>query len=197
MPPPRDLPRLLPLLVLLAAAAWCAWPAAAHAQVRRCAGAGGETIYTDRTCAEIGATDRLVRSSGHAPTAYRGGCSRRLTELVYGLSSAIDAKDVNRLALYFDWAGMSTRQGYAVMARLDGIANRQLVDVLPVYPRPPPILAEDGSIIDDNADGYYPQTTVRQAPIALRVEQTFGSNGTPSRTVFGLSKRLGCWFLRF
>ncbi len=196
MPPNRDLLLRLSLLLALLATACGAWPTAAHAQVRRCAGMNGETIYTDRACAEIGATDRLVRSSGHAPTAYRGGCSRRLTELVYGLSSAIDAKDVNRLALYFDWAGMSTRQGYAAMARLDGIAQRALVDVLPVYPRPPPILAEDGSVIDANVDGYFPQTTVRRAPIGIRVEQTFGSNATPSRTVFGLNKRLGCWFLR-
>ena len=156
----------------------------------------GETIYTDRTCAEIGATDRLVRSSGQAPAAYRGGCSRRLSELVYGLSSAIEAKDTNRAALYFDWAGMSTRQGYAAMTRLDSLVQRSLVDVLPVYSRPPPIVAEDGTVIDANADGYFPQTTVRRAPVALRVEQTFGSNATPSRSVFGLSKRLGCWFLR-
>lgn len=195
MPLQRPLSHLTLLLALLAVV-WCAWPSPAHAQVRRCAGANGETIYTDRACNEIGATDRLVKSGGHAPSAYRGGCSRRLTELVYGLSSAIDAKDVNRMALYFDWAGMSTRQGYAVMARLDGIVKRPLVDVLPVYARPPPIIAEDGTVIDANADGYFPQTTVRRAPVGVRVEQTFANGVTPARTVFGLRKRLGCWFLR-
>jgi hypothetical protein len=186
------------VLLLLLAVAAIASPSHGGAQVRRCAGPGGEAIYTDRNCADIGAVDRLVRTpgAGYAAPAYRGGCSRRLTDLVYGLSGAIDAKDVNRLALYYDWAGMSTRQGYAVMTRLDGIVKRPLVDVLPVYPRPPPILAEDGSVLDDNADGYFPQTTVRRAPIGLRVEQTFGSSATPSRTVFSLSKRLGCWFLR-
>ena len=170
-------------------------PLAAQAQVRRCAGGNGETIYTDRTCTEIGATDRLLRSAGHAPSAYRGGCSRRLSELVYGVSGAIEAQDVNRLALYFDWAGLSTRQGYSVMARLDGIARRPLIDILPVYARPPPILADDGSVFDSNADGYYPQTTVRRAPVGLRLEQTFGNGVTPARTVLGLRKRLGCWWV--
>lgn len=170
-------------------------PLASPAQVRRCAGVNGEAIYTDRTCAEIGATDRLLRSGGHAPSAYRGGCSRRLSELVYGVSGAIEARDVNRLALYYDWAGMSTRQGYAVMARLDGIAKRPLIDVLPVYARPPPILSDDGSVFDGNADGFYPQTTVRRTPVALRLEQTFGNGVTPARTVLGLRKRLGCWWV--
>lgn len=170
-------------------------PLAAQAQVRRCAGGNGEKIYTDRTCTEIGATDRLLRSGGHAPSAYRGGCSRRLAELVYGVSGAIEAKDVNRLALYYDWAGMSTRQGYAVMARLDGIASRPLIDVLPVYARPPPILGPDGTVFDSNADGFYPQTTVRRALVGLRLEQTFSNGTTPSRTFLSLRKRLGCWWV--
>lgn len=182
-------------LRLLLVVALMSLPMPGATQVRRCAGAGGETIYTDRNCAEIGATDRLLRSGAHAPSAYRGGCSRRLSELVYGVSGAIEARDVNRLALYYDWAGMSTRQGYAVMARLDGIARRPLIDVLPVYARPPPILAGDGTVIDGNEDGFYPQTSVRRAPVALRLEQTFGNGVTPARTVFGLRKRLGCWWV--
>ena len=194
MPSMESLLRSLLLPLLLAATLW---PVGADAQVRRCAGPTGEQIYTDRNCSDIGAVDRLMRTpgAGYAPSAYRGGCSRRLNELVYGLSSAIDAKDVNRLALLYDWAGMSTRQGYAVMGRLEGIVRRPLVDILPVYPRPPPILTEDGTVFDANADGYFPQVTTRGAPVALRVEQTFGNGVTPSRTVFGLRKRLGCWWL--
>jgi hypothetical protein len=194
MPPSELLLRSLLLPLLLAAVLW---PAHAHAQVRRCAGQTGEAIYTDRNCTDIGAVDRLMRApgAGSAPSAYRGGCSRRLNELVYGLSSAIDAKDVNRLALLYDWAGMSTRQGYVVMGRLEGIVRRPLVDILPIYPRPPPVLAEDGTVFDTNADGYFSQTTTRGTPVGLRLEQTFGNGVTPSRTVFGLRKRLGCWWL--
>ena len=167
-----------------------------HAQVRRCAGPTGELIYTDRNCTDIGATDRLVHTPGASSAApYRGGCSRRLNDLVYGITSAIDTKDVNRLATLYDWAGMSTRQGYAVMARLDGIVRRPLVDILPVYARPPPVMAVDGTVLDANADGYFPQTTVKRAPIGLRLEQTFSNGNIPARTVFGLRKRLGCWWV--
>lgn len=185
---------LLPTLLALVANAW---PHAAGAQVRRCASPTGELIYTDRECRSIGATDRLLRVPPvHAGSAYRGGCSRQLSDLVYGLTAAIGAGDVNRLALYYDWTGMSTRQAYAVMGRLEGVAQRPLVDVLPVYPSPPPILSEDGSVLDANTDGYYPQTVRRGAPVALRVEQTFGDQYTPSRTIFGLRRRMGCWWVR-
>ena len=186
------------LLALLAAMAW--WPSPGHAQIRRCAGPDGQLIFTDRNCNEIGATDRLPRTgAAYVPPAYRGGCPRRLRDLVQGLTNAIDARDVNRLALYYDWSGMSTRQGYAVMTRLDAVAARPLVDVLPVYPQgPPPVLAADGSVADANADGYYPRTaTQRRPPVALRLEQTFNSGTAPVRTVFGLRRRLGCWWVSF
>ena len=191
-------PRFHSLVLALLALAGATWPQAADTQVRRCAGPTGELIYTDRECHSIGASDRLLQvpPSTHSGSAYRGGCSRHLRDLVYGLAAAIGAGDVNRLALYYDWAGMSTRQAYAVMGRLEGVAKRPLVDVLPVYANPPPILSEDGTVLDPNTDGYYPQTVRRGAPVALRIEQTFGNQYTPSRTIFGLRRRMGCWWVR-
>jgi hypothetical protein len=188
---------LLPRLLLLALIACTLRAAPVQAQVRRCVSPTGELIYTDRQCNEIGATERALGApiAGSASSAYRGGCARRLSDLVYGVTGAIEARDVNRLALFYDWAGMSTRQGYAVMAQLDGIVHRPLVDVLPVYSPSPPILAADGSVADANADGYFPQTAVRRAPVGLRLEQTFSNGVTPSRTVLGLRKRLGCWWV--
>ena len=189
---------LLPRLLLLASIACMLHTSPVQAQVRRCVGPTGELIYTDRECEEIGATERALTSPGLGRTssAYRGGCARRLVDLVYGVTGAIEARDANQLALFYDWAGMSTRQGYAVMAQLDGIVHRPLIDVLPVYSPSPPILAADGSVADANADGYYPQTTMRRTPVALRLEQTFSNGVTPSRTVLGLRKRLGCWWVR-
>ncbi len=102
------------------------------------------------------------------------------------MTSAIDGRDVNRLASVVHWVGVSTRNGYSLMGRLDTIANRPLVDIVSVTPRAP-----------DDLDGdYYPQTTVRKAPVALRVEQTLSNGSTPSRTVFGLQRHLGCWWIR-
>lgn len=193
------MPKAPLLLCLLSLLVLHAWAAPAQAQVRRCAGAGGQLIYTDKQCSEIGATDRLPPASGRGVAApYRGGCSRRLNELVHGLSEAVGARDVNRLATLYDFAGMSTRQGYAVMTRLDGVVGRALVDIVPIYSRPAPVLAEDGSVLDPNLDGYYPQTTAaRRAPVGLRLEQVFADGITLSRTEFGLRRRLGCWWVTF
>ena len=183
--PPRPL-MLLPCLLLLASS----WPSPAASQVRRCTGADGGIVYTDRRCADIGGSERLPRagtaSAGGGHSLYRGGCARNLQDLVYELTTAIDSGDANRLAGVYHWTGMSSRQGYAVMARLGGIVKRPLVDIAPVMPASP-----------DGVDGdLYPQTAVRRAPVALRIEQTLANGSTPSRSVFGLQKHFGCWWIR-
>ncbi len=160
------------------------WQPFAHAQVRRCAALDGTSIYTDRRCADIGAVERLPREQAQRGVAhlYRNSCSHNLQDLVYELTSAIDSQDVNRLAGVYHWAGMSNRNGYALMSRLGAIVKRPLVDIIPVTP--------------GNPEGdYYPQTTVRRAPVALRVEQTLSNGSTPSRTVFGLRRHFGCWWV--
>ena len=175
-------PRALLVLPLVGAC----WPVSG--QIRSCTSASGGVIYTDRECADLGATDRLARAPGlaTAPPPYRGGCAERLRELVSGVTVAIDSREVNRLALYYDWAGVSTRNGYALMEQLDGIVRRPLYAINPIYPRQQIVL-----------DSAVPQTTARrEPPIALRLEQTFTSGTTPVRTVFGLRKRQGCWWLK-
>jgi len=165
------------------------WPTPAQAQVRRCTGSDGGTVFTDRRCADIGGVDRLqpLGPAGRGThNLYRGGCARNLQDLVYELTTAIDTHDANRLASLYHWTGMSSRQGYAVMARLGVVVKRPLVDIAPVMPAS-----------SDDVDGdLYPQTTVRRAPVALRVEQTLANGSTPSRSVFGLHRHFGCWWIR-
>lgn len=175
-----------PLLLLLLLATW-SFPSSTRAQVRRCAGPDGTSIYTDRKCADIGAIDRLPRATGGAGAArlYRTGCSRNLQDLVYELTTAIDGRDVNRLAGVYHWVGISSRTGYAVMRQLDAITKRPLVDIIPIAPAS-----------TDGVDGdYYPQTVVRRAPTGLRLEQTLANGSTPSRTILGLRRHLGCWWV--
>ena len=159
---------------------------AAKAEVRRCETPSGQTVFTDRKCTDIGATQRVPNVAGNTPARmYRGGCARNLQDLAYELTTALDSHDVNRLAGVVDWAGMSGNAAYAVMDRLAVIADRPLVGLTPVYP------AEG-----DGDAGYYPQETVRRAPVALRVEQTLANGSTPSHVVFGLRRYFGCWWLR-
>jgi hypothetical protein len=183
---PRSCQSLLLSLLLLSLLALAAvWALPAQAQVRRCTGADGTEIYTDRRCADLGATDRVPRAAPGAPGRfYRGGCSRNLLDLVYELTAAVDSHDVNRVAGLYHWVGMSSSGAVAVMNRLDVIAQRPLVDVVPVYP---------ASALGEG--DYYPQTTVRRAPIGLRLEQTLANGSTPSRTMLGLRRYLGCWWV--
>jgi hypothetical protein len=176
----RLLSSLLLLLLLLLVAG-----SGAHAQVRRCTATNGTSVFTDRRCQDIGAIEHLPQSSAASGARlYRSTCSRNLQDLVYELTTAIDSRDVNRLAGVYQWTGTSTRTGYALMQRLDAIAQRPLVDIVPVYPA-----SADGE------DDYFPQTTVRRRPIGLRLEQTLANGSTPSRTVLGLRRSFGCWWV--
>jgi hypothetical protein len=170
----------------------------ASAQVRRCTTVDGHTLYTDRRCEDLGATERLPRDdAGYANRLpYRGGCARQLQDLVFEVGSAIDAGDTNRLASVYHWPGLSSRNGYAVVGRLDTIARRPLVDIRALRPAPPNPYgaASDGTTPGLDGD-YYPQTTVRRAPTALRIDQTLSDGLTPSRTTFGLRKHMGCWWI--
>ena len=173
----------LPLLLMLV---FIALPAAA--QVRRCAGPDGTTIFTDRQCQELGAVERVPHAAASVSAQthlYRNVCSRNLQDLVYALTAAVDSRDVNQFAGVYDWAGMSTRTGYAIMDRLQAIVQRPLVDVTPIY---------RASDIPPDGD-YYPQTTLRHVPVGLRLEQTLANGSTPSQTVFGLRSYLGCWWV--
>jgi len=165
----------------------------AHAEVHRCTTPDGGSVYTDKRCGDIGAIDRLPQTQpgpAGASRLYRSSCSRTLQDLVYELTSAIDSRDVNRLAGVYDWAGMSSTRANDVMDRLDAIAQRPLVDVMPVMPRAPDA---DGTLVDGE---YYPQDTVRRAPVGLRLEQTIGKSAAPARTVLGLRRYMDCWWVR-
>ena len=188
----------LPILCLLGAAL-CLAPSPAHAQeVRRCTSMSGEVAYTDKRCEDIGAMDRLPRAASAGAggsSLYRGGCSRTLSDLVYQITAAIDNKDVNRLAGIYQWTGVSNAAANSILDRLEAIVRRPLVDIVPIRPRPPPIADENGIVIDENSDGYYPQTTIRQRPVGLRLEQTLANGSTPSQTVFGLRRSYGCFWV--
>lgn len=174
-------PARLPLLLLL-----LLFTLPGAAQVRRCTGPDGTTIFTDRQCQDLGAVERVPHVAASAQThLYRNVCSRSLQDLVYAVTAAVDSRDVNQFAGVYDWAGMSTRTGYAIMDRLQAIVQRPLVDVTPIY---------RASETPPDSD-YYPQTTVRHVPIGLRLEQTLGNGSTPSHTVFGLRSYLGCWWV--
>ncbi len=190
---------VLLLACLLALAGFRAPPAVAQQQgVQRCTTVSGETVYTDKRCEDVGAMDRLPSTTSTNPTGalYRGGCSRTLSDLVMQVSSAIQARDVNRLAGVYHWTGTSDAGALRVLDRLDVVVQRPLVDIVPIRPAPAPVLDAEGAVIDANQDGYYPQTTTqRQRPLGLRVVQTLKNSATPADTTFGLRRAYNCFWI--
>ena len=187
----------LPALLLLTALSLPAWPVQVQAQVRRCTSADGGTIYTDRKCAEIDAVERVPRQEpGTQVRPYRGGCPRRVQDLIFEVTSAIDAHDANRLGAVYHWPGLSTRSGYAVMNRLDAITQRPLVDITALRAAVPVVVpalpAMDAMPPDPD---YHPQVATRRPPVALRIDQTLADGGTSSRTTFGIRRHLDCWWI--
>lgn len=190
----------LALILFPALGGALAWSSPARAQeVQRCTTLSGDTVYTDKRCEDIGAVDRLPdAAAGGVATAgplYRGGCSRTLSDLVHQISAAIDAKDVNRLAGIYQWAGVSDASAHRILNQLEAIVQRPLVDIVPIRPEPAPILDEAGNVVDQNTDGYYPQTTQRQRPVGLRIVQTLKNSATPSNTTLGLRRAYNCFWI--
>ena len=176
-------------------------PQAAQAQVRRCTASDGNMVYTDRKCEDIGATERLSSSglAGIGGSHVYRGCARSVQDLAYSLGNAIQTNDVNQLAGLYDFSGASTASGYRLMERLGVIARRPLVDVQPMYsggtdPQDNPYA---GIIEFDEHGAIIPQRSPSPRLVGLRVEQTLANNSTPSRTVFGLRKNMGCWWVHF
>src|SRR3546814_14220417 len=122
-------------------------------------GSASAASYTVRTGADVGATERpapSVHSPVYGGKAWARGCSRSLRDLVFEVTAAIDSRDVNRLAAVYNWTGMSNRNGYAVLGRLDVIANRPPLDVSAVLPAPRPSVDPGGGLTVSGA--VAPQT---------------------------------------
>ena len=189
---------LMASLLLLAVACL---PHAAHAQVRRCTSGDGSLVYTDRKCTDIGATERAysIPAIGISGSHRYRGCARSVQDLAYSLGNAIQMGDVNKLAGLYDFSGASTASGYRLMERLEIIAKRPLVDVQPMYRGGrDPYSDPDAGIIEFDQDGAVVQPpAAKPRLVGLRVEQTLSNSSTPSRTVFGLRKNLGCWWVHF
>ncbi|RZA20457.1 MAG: hypothetical protein EOP93_05820 [Lysobacteraceae bacterium] len=186
-------------LFVLLPIACASLPQSATAQVRQCIAGDGTAVYTDRRCEDIGASERSAASGvgfGAGARLYRGGCARSVQDLVYSLSSAVQSGDANQIAGIYDWAGMSTGNAYRLMARLDVIAKRPLVDVQPMYAGGSNEYGYDIVEFDADTGAVVSKPPRKPRLVGLRVEQTLGNGSTPSRTVFGLRQHLGCWWVR-
>src|SRR3989337_1734417 len=166
-------------LIALMFAAWIAiptdpdWIPQAQAHVRRCTTSDGGTVFTDRLCSEVDATEQVQRAEAGTPLRpYRGGCARTMQDLIHEGTAAIDGRDGNRLA------------------------PRPLVDITALRPATQVVVVErpgvSAPVLDED---YYAQTARNRRPTALRIDQMLADGITPSRTIFGLRRHMDCWWI--
>ncbi len=176
-------------------------PASAQAQrVNRCTNAQGQTVFTDRSCDALGATARMP---ARTPTVgntgiYRAGCARRLSELTGQIRDAVSLQDVNRLSSIYLWNDVSNATASHIIGRLESVVQRPLVDIAPVYPSRDEVAPTEpvGGVVPGSEGEAMPTNAPRRPrPIGLRLEQTLGSTATPARTVFGLRRQYGCFWI--
>lgn len=168
--------------------------------VYKCIGRNGVVAYTDRSCNELQMASAMGTPGAAQAGALRIHCSRTLQELMTQLAYALQTRDANRIAELYDWAGVSSRTGYAVMNRLAQLGERQVIGIEPVFRElapPPPPLGPDGlplSVLERSALAE-PVPHARRVPSGLRVQAMTGNQGMASTTQFGLRKHSGCWWI--
>ena len=186
-------------IVLLLTCALCL-PAPASAQpqrVNRCTNAQGQTVFTDRRCDALGASERMP---ARTPTVgntgiYRAGCARRLSELTGQIRDAVSQQDVNRLSSIYLWSNVSNATASHIIGRLEAVVQRPLVDIAPVYPSYDENAAVQAATLGSDGQPLPVAAPNRPRPVGLRLEQTLGNTATPARTVFGLHRQYGCFWI--
>lgn len=213
--------RALPFVLLMSAGALLPTAAApaeaarAASGIHRCVGADGRSIFTDRLCDEVQGTDRPppAAAAGNVRLAPQM-CSRTREDLLWGVRSALEARDVNRFAAYYLWTGMGTVEAYRLMDRLAVFSERPLVDAQllssadlrqdaaveasPAAPLEQTSAEESLGIAAPPSPEAPVAPAATHAPDLLRVDQMrAGDDAASETTYFRLQPYAGCWWIRY
>lgn len=218
--------RFLATIVLLAAlAGFGLGRAKAQSGIHRCVNAQGEAIFTDRNCDEMQAIERpspnaVVGSGGNVASAR--SCALSRDDLLYGVRAALEAQDVNKLAAYYLWTGIGTREAYALMDRLSRFSEQPLMDVQLVSqdraepradeasPLPGPLTDPASLPATEEGPNSAEQSLAQEFPALpapprrsagprlMRVDQTRAQDDAGSViTYFRIVPSAGCWWIRY
>ena len=182
--------------------------------LHRCIGSDGAAIFTDRACRDLQATNAPAPSAENLRPAVivrTRSCARSQDDLLFGVRTALEAHDPNKLAEYYHWTGMGNSEGYRLMGRLSSFSERPLLDVqlvssaqvgTPMPPLPPPPPLEDEFALDDEpglgSEPAPPEPQPRANADLLRVDQMRSETDYESQvTYFRLRNNAGCWWLQF
>lgn len=167
------------------------------AETHRCLDAHGGAIFTDHQCEDIGASVRPepAPASGATNTGrlHVRTCARTTDGLLHGLKIALAAGDVNQVAAFYHWPGITSAGSDNILKRLQAIAAHPLVSA--------ELIRQSAS---RDTEGF--QTVASQGiasgptPEASGIELVQARSGgdiTPMRIVFALTENAGCWFVHF
>ena len=122
--------------------------------------------------------------------------------MIYGVRDALQARDVNRLAAYYHWTGMGSKQGYAVMTRLGALTDRYLVDIQLVSSEEQEAAVQESYSraaelqAGFKIEGEAPAAPARpRPPDMLRVDHMRRDDLETDATYFRLRMNAGCWWL--
>ena len=179
------------LAAVVAVALLCPAGRVAVAQdVHRCVTADGRVNYTDQVCSDIGAIEKkpAAAPSGNVQIHIRD-CARSTDDLLFGVRAALEARDVNKLAAFYHWAGIGTDESVRLMDQLEKISQRPLLDAT----------LEGFSVPVEPTPASLPETSSRRAlPDRLHIEQMKSEDSIASiSTTFQLQRNLGCWWIRY
>jgi hypothetical protein len=179
--------------------------------IHRCVDASGRSVYTDAACSDIGATDKPVPQSeagvvsqGYKPIITRA-CASTPEDLQWGVQSAIENNDVNRLAGFYEWTGFSSQDAEKVMNRLEIIAKQSLLSVEFIYPqirRRLPTFENDDQqtsplLPAEEVEPEY-ETYYGSNPVGMAIYQYADKkNQRASSSRFGVVQHKRCWWIRY
>lgn len=167
--------------------------------LNRCIGPSGQAIYTDQSCAAMGASIRPqtpdIAGSNRATPAVRvhvRDCAATIPALRDGIQAALAAGDVNRLAGFFQWAGTSAREADGILDRLQTLTARPVLAVSVTHAR----TASDNA--NANAANSAANPPATGAAVAIVIDQARANgDSSPVRTVLAIDASMGCWWVRF
>ena len=183
-------PLLAALFLLLAVIA----PPARATDLNRCVGADGHSVFTDKPCEDVGAKVRPEPAA--APTSGTAvadrtrshDCARTTDALRNGLQAAVAAGDVNQVAAFYHWPGITSAESEDILKRLQAIAARPLLSLNLIRPRQP-----------QDADVY--RTVASEQPGEASAIDLVQARSTgdpePVHTVLSLTQYAGCWWVHF
>ena len=186
-------------------------PTPGEAVVRRCIAPDGTTIYTDRACELLGATDAAPTrpDPGHSPgsTTTTGpgeipenerplssyglaseDCARTPEHLLEHLRQSVQERNVNALAGFYHWPGMGKWGARNIMDRLESL-----------------ILRSDGigELVYDEAafvvfnPAAWPDVPPED-PVGVRLALWQEGSGEAIGSIeLHLIRSVGCWWFRF